>query len=155
MKIPRFQLAHRGSVKQFRRMFQHLIAKYLVTLVLLAIRAAFVAFNFDQGFQSLLILSRSISSGIRRSSRHFGRLRCCFGSLERLNKLIESDIIANNTLPSFHQPIPQTSNIHGRPLQQLSSDYQMVFCISIRSFSSRGSFYVVSLPLSTCTPHQW
>lgn len=72
-KTPKFQLAHLGSelngLSVRIQCFE--VLKLLHTLILLAIRARFVAFQFQQRLDSLLILSGSLSGGTgSRPSRH-------------------------------------------------------------------------------------
>lgn len=73
MKIPRFQLAHRGSIK-------HLVSSCLPlfnvgsvhTLVFLAVGTALVVLQFDQALECGLVLSRPVRAAGGHSSRHDG-----------------------------------------------------------------------------------
>lgn len=69
MKMPKFQLAHLGSVDtcQLPRPVTVWVSR---TLVPLAVCAALVSFQFDQALQRLLVLHCPVGSG--RSPRHGG-----------------------------------------------------------------------------------
>jgi len=79
MKMPKFQLAHLGSVDtcQLRRLVT--VPKHR-TLVPFAVCAALVSLQLDQALQRLLVLHRPVGSG--GSPRHggggieFGEVSC-------------------------------------------------------------------------------
>jgi hypothetical protein len=69
MKMPKFQLAHLGSIDtcQLPRPVAVFVSR---TLVPLAVCAALVSFQLDQALQCLLVLHRPVGSG--GSPRHGG-----------------------------------------------------------------------------------
>lgn len=68
MKIPRFQLAHLGSIEKVNGARRN-SNDYLHTLVPFAVCACFIAFNLDESLQCLSIACGAVRR-LARPSRH-------------------------------------------------------------------------------------
>lgn len=82
-KIPKFQLAHRGSGEgvsnansSYPSLYKGYVSK-LLTFIPLAIRAALIPLQFQETFDSLRIAGSPLRGGVHRPSRHFERSRIC------------------------------------------------------------------------------
>ena len=75
MKMPRFQLAHRGSALDFSKGFPRVSDDMQRTLVLLAVGTYLVALEFDEILERYAILFRAIGGRVG-PPRHGGAGYC-------------------------------------------------------------------------------
>lgn len=67
--IPRFQLAHLGSV-MYQYRYEHILSWVFLTLVSLAVGAYLVSLQLQQALDGLRVLCSTSSVWVGRSSRH-------------------------------------------------------------------------------------